>query len=418
MNQKGVLGYILPHKFFNAQYGETIRKMLSKAKNLQEIVHFGDQQIFKGATTYTCLLLLSKKPNENLLFEKVNDLDQWRREKVIGLHGDNSIQNENLKGIIPQPSEAEWNFMVGEGSELFERLRSMSVKLADVTDRIFQGLVTGADSVFILKNIGDNRYFSEANQKEYELESAIMHPLCKGSVNICRYHIINPTKSILFPYDLINGKASLLSEDELKKDYPLAWNYLSEQRELLEAREKGKWKHDKWYAFGRSQNLSEMEQKKILTPSIANSASYTLDESGNYYFVGSGGGGGGGYGITIKEESGLQYEYLLGLLNSKLLDALLKSSSTNFSGGYFAYNKQYIEPLPIYIPSNPEEQQKITDLVKQILKLHNQIKSVKTPQEQSQISQLISMMDESINDAVFDLYGLDETDIKIITSVL
>ncbi len=90
-----------------------------------------------------------------------------------------------------------------------------------------------------------------------------------------------------------------------------------------------------------------MEQRKILTPSIAKSASFTLDSRDFYYFVGSGGGGGGGYGITLKPDEQMAYEYFLGLLNSNLLDAFLKSFSTPFSGGYYAYNRQYIEQLPI-----------------------------------------------------------------------
>jgi len=54
LNKTGKLGYILPHKFFNAQYGEPIRKIISAGKHLSEVVHFGDQQVFAGATTYTC----------------------------------------------------------------------------------------------------------------------------------------------------------------------------------------------------------------------------------------------------------------------------------------------------------------------------------------------------------------------------
>ncbi|OGJ67706.1 restriction endonuclease subunit M [Candidatus Peribacteria bacterium RIFCSPLOWO2_01_FULL_54_110] len=416
LSKNGLLGYILPHKFFNAQYGETLRQILSKGKHLQEVIHFGDEQVFKGATTYTCLLFLSKESNATLVFEKVSDLDQWRQNKLALLQGVDEVQGKNLKGDISQPSETEWNFMVGEGSELFERLRKMPTKLMDVADRIFQGLVTGADNVFILKDIDDGKFFSEENQKEYKLESDLMHPLCKGSVNICRYHIVAPTKSILFPYELVDGKAELLLEGKLKSNYPLIWNYLCDHRETLEAREKGKWKHDHWYAFGRSQNLSEMEQKKILTPSIANSASFTLDESGTYYFVGSGGGGGGGYGITIKKDSDLQYEYLLGLLNSKLLDALLKSSSTNFSGGYFAYNRQYIEQLPISIPRLPAEQNKMTDLVKQILKLHQQIKVVKTPQEQDLLKRQIESHEKQIDQLVYEWYGLTTAEVSIIHS--
>ena len=61
-------------------------------------------------------------------------------------------------------------------------------------------------------------------------------------------------------------------------------------RRTIELREPGKWKHERWYAFGRSQNLSAMEQKKLLAPSIAEFASFTLGTEDFYYFVGSGGG--------------------------------------------------------------------------------------------------------------------------------
>ncbi len=47
----GRLGFILPNKFFNAQYGQALREILSAGKHLVHIVHFGDQQVFSKATT-------------------------------------------------------------------------------------------------------------------------------------------------------------------------------------------------------------------------------------------------------------------------------------------------------------------------------------------------------------------------------
>ena len=46
LNKQGQSGFILPHKFFNAQYGEPIRSLLSKGKYLAQVVHFGEQQVF------------------------------------------------------------------------------------------------------------------------------------------------------------------------------------------------------------------------------------------------------------------------------------------------------------------------------------------------------------------------------------
>lgn len=61
LNENGYLGFILPNKFFNAKYGEPARNILAKGKHLSHVVHFGSEQVFIGATTYTCLMFLEKK---------------------------------------------------------------------------------------------------------------------------------------------------------------------------------------------------------------------------------------------------------------------------------------------------------------------------------------------------------------------
>lgn len=43
LNNNGISGYILPHKFFTAQYGIPLRNLISEKRNLKKIIHFGDQ---------------------------------------------------------------------------------------------------------------------------------------------------------------------------------------------------------------------------------------------------------------------------------------------------------------------------------------------------------------------------------------
>ncbi len=408
LNKAGLLGYILPHKFFNAQYGESLRELIASGKHLSKIVHFGDQQVFKGAMTYTCLLFLQSSSRNEIKVLKVKNLEKW---KNIGEADQGQIHSDEI-------SQKEWNFDVGECSLLFDKLRQMPVKLKDVADRIFQGLITGADPVFIISSEGDG-FFSEATQKSHKLETEILHPLCKGSLNIRRYLISNVTKSILFPYKLVSGKAELLSVKELENDLPSVWSYLRENKAQLEDRERGKWKHGRWYAFGRSQNLGEMEQKKILTPSIASQASFTLDCKGSYYFVGSGGGGGGGYGITLRGDQTISYEYVLGLLNSRLLDRFLKSYSSQFSGGFYAYNRQYIEELPIRTinfddAADKARHDQIVTLVEQMLKAKEKHAAATTEAEKNRLDIQIESLDRQIDEAVYELYGLTEEERKIV----
>ena len=128
LNSHGRLGYILPHKFFNAQSGEPLRKLISDRRSLAEVVHFGDQQVFNGATTYTCLLFLEKSGAEACHVCKVTDLAAWR------------IDGQAVTGEIPANSinAAAWNFTVGRGADLFEKLSRMPVKLGDVSDKFAQ----------------------------------------------------------------------------------------------------------------------------------------------------------------------------------------------------------------------------------------------------------------------------------------
>ena len=46
-----MFGFIMPHKFFNARYGQPIRELLARNKTLSHVVHFGDEQTFHGAST-------------------------------------------------------------------------------------------------------------------------------------------------------------------------------------------------------------------------------------------------------------------------------------------------------------------------------------------------------------------------------
>jgi hypothetical protein len=161
---------------------------------------------------------------------------------------------------------------------------------------------------------------------------------------------------------------------------------------------------------------------KILTPSIASNASFTLDTTDYYYFVGSGGGGGGGYGILLETDDLNAYKYILGLLNSKLLDIYLKSYSSTFRGGYYAYNRQYIEKLPIRTINSDEPRDSIlygnlVAFVEQMLQLHKDLMKVKTHDTKVNIQRQIDATDKQIDMVVYELYGLTDEEIKIIESM-
>ncbi|MBU1743771.1 MAG: Eco57I restriction-modification methylase domain-containing protein [Proteobacteria bacterium] len=405
LNAKGRLGFILPHKFFNAQYGEALRGLLAEGKHLSGVVHFGDAQVFAGATTYTCLLFLEKAGAAACRFTKVDDLDAWQKT------------GQGTEGAIPAANvtAAEWNFTVGRGADLFEKLRRMPVKLGDISS-IFVGLQTSADTVFLFKNSSGkiqntSRVYSKALDKEIEIEIDLLKPVIRSG-NIGRYWAM-PNAQVLFPYEMIKGKAILIPEADLKKRYPKTWGYLFENRQLLSGREHGKFKDTGWYQL-YPKNLNVWERPKIMIPyMITNLAAYY--DKDNAYFVNV---TTGGFGITVEEKSGSQ-KYHTGLLNSRLLNWFLKNVSTTFHGGYYAANKQFLVQLPIRTidftdAADRERHDRMVALVEEMLALHRRLAAARTDHEQTNLKRQIDATDSRIDRLVYDLYSLTEEEIRIV----
>jgi hypothetical protein len=287
---------------------------------------------------------------------------------------------------------------------------------------MFQGLVTSADPVYILdarevdKSAGLITAYSKEQERTYKLEIDVAKPLLKGSLHIRRYHIEEVSRYVVFPYQ--NGK--LIPPEEFAARYPNCWAYLLENRERLENREQGKMRHAGWYGYVYPKNLTLFEQPKLMTPSIAQRASFSYDARGQYYFVGSGGGGGGGYGITLKEGD-LSPLYVLGLLNSRLLDYYLQSISSPFRHGWYAYNKQYIERLPIRRinfddPPDVARHDRVVALVEEMLRLQREKAAAETRLLDSRhdLARQIERLDAQVDALVYELYGLTEEEIAIV----
>lgn len=412
LNQKGRLGFILPHRFFQTQYGEPLRGIIAKGKHLSEVVHFGDQQVFEGATTYTCLFFLEKTARKQFDFAKPENIDTWR------------VSMQYKHGTIPaiEVNNAEWNFSVSNAAPLFQRLAKLKIKLGDVAN-IFVGLQTDADDIYIVeeREKDNNRVlcYSKDTGQAHWFEDNHLKLFVKGSLNIKRYELIDVNKRLIFPYRLDDGKSSLISPEEYKKLYPLTWAYLEGNKKKLSLRNKGNVSRSEWYGYIYKKNHTRLATPKLLVPSIGTGSCFAADLSGKYYFVGSGGGGGGGYGISLPPDAKLSYLYLLGLLNSTLLSSYLKNVSTPFRGGYIALNRQYITQLPIRpIDFNNHTEKTIHDklvsLVDRMLDLHKRKTVLPLSSEREKIEREIAVTDEKIDEIVYGLYGVTVEERRII----
>lgn len=407
---KGVLGFILPHKFFNAKYGEGLRRVISEGEHLSAVVHFGDQQVFTGATTYTCLLFLSASRRDDVEVLNVRDIKPW-------IHSGLTEDSARIESRDFGPSE--WHLAEGKGAGLSARLTRefCASRLGEIATRMFQGCITSADSVFLFKGAMSGpsslrRVFSKSLDEEVEIESWILKRVVR-SREIARYQS-TPSALVLFPYELEGTAARLLTTRELRERAPRALRYLEQNRTALEAREAGQFRDSEWYRFGRSQNLGLWEQPKVMIPYMVTRLAAYPDQEGGLYFINV---TTGGYGLTLREGWGPLY--VTALLNSRLLDFLFKMRSSNFHGGYHPANKQFIENLPIATATPTENCAKarisaLETLASQMVELRRKQASLRTTHDRARAVRQAEAVDAEIDRLVYELYELTPEEIAIV----
>ena len=90
---------------------------------------------------------------------------------------------------------------------------------------------------------------------------------------------------------------------------------------------------------------------------------------------------------------------------------------THFSGGFFAYNKQYIQSLPIVIPTGQLEiniRDQIIDLSKKIFNLY-QTSAVPLGRKNAELlTREAIVYEEKIDAFVYELYGLTDEEKQVV----
>ncbi|EAI4695069.1 class I SAM-dependent DNA methyltransferase [Campylobacter jejuni] len=401
IKKQGVISFIMPHKWFNADFGVNLREF-AKDK-ISKIISFEEFQIF-DASTYTALQWFEN----NSLHLKFIQADKNIKTKEEMSNFIFNLKEENFKMINNKKlSSSFWSFEENSNQEIFSKI-NQHISVKDIFSKIFQGLATSKDSVYFLKDCQENKNsvkgYSKELDKEVEIEKEILKPLLMGD-SFHRYEKPISNSMVLFPYYRQDNtdvkKMCLYDENELKSKFPKAWEYLKECESILRARENGRLSSDDlWWRYIYPKNQTLFNKEKLLCPDICNNTHFVLDNLGEFYFTTT------IYGYVRNEEyKNLDYKYLMAVLNSSLTWWFSQKTSVVMRGGFYRIKPAYIEKF--CIPKINSKNQKIADelinSVDEILKAKEQDKNANTQE-----------LENKINSLVYKLYNLTEEEIKII----
>lgn len=341
----GRLGFIVPNKFLKLDYAQRLRERLASCRLIEEIIDFGDAQIFAGATNYTCVLLLDRRGQAEFDYRRVRGDAETVRRTLVNVEG---LPTERFRvdGLDGDP----WVLATGEEARILEAVRSGADRLDAVAAGIFTGLQTNADEIYIVEDRGrrglNRLVYSRASGEELEVEPDLLHPLASG-VDVERYAFRPLGSLLLFPYRRDDADMQLLTAEELAA-LPLTFAYLRRHETALRGRERGRMDHDRWYAYVYPKSLGAHDSPKLGVAATVKHLEVAADPDGAVYF----------HNVRVNgiliDSGEASIWTLLVLVNSRLVDWVFRRGAAEHANGYYAANKQFIAPLPIHLPPAAE----------------------------------------------------------------
>ena len=209
LDDDGIMVAITPNSFLYNKSSHNLRKYLFENQYIHEIIDYKELKVFPNVSVYCCITVFSKSKKEFILYNhkpiSYKDINQnYSLYNIPNTHNTNG----NDKNCVNTNNE------------------SNITTLKDVC-KITNGIATLRDKIYI------------HNSPLYE------EPCWEIVTNG------NQDKYIIYPYN--NGK--IINEHEFKLINPKTYDYLVNNKEELQKRDKGKKTYPTWYAYGRSQSI-------------------------------------------------------------------------------------------------------------------------------------------------------------------
>jgi hypothetical protein len=215
-----------------------------------------------------------------------------------------------------------------------------------------------------------------------------LQKILKGK-DISTWQINWSNKYLIYPYDT---KGNVISESEFKVQFPNIYNYLVSQRSELSGRAYFEKSNKKWFELWNQRSLDKLHCTKIVTLDNASKNSFALDYNN---LVGT------TTVYSLIPKGNIDPKYLLGVLNSKVLDYYHKKNTIPQAGGFYRYQALFIKGLPI-IRTTEMIENNLATLVAYILYLNdNNSRQLFSHTANDRIA---SHIEDVLNMMVYELY--------------
>ncbi len=290
--------FICSDRWMKNKYGKKLRELIANYYAIEKIINMEDVDAFEEKVlAYPSITLISHEKNiDHVLYANIKTITQI---------------NDTKYKKLDVPHGGDWSNM------FFSREQGLSL-IEEQGFKIGIGVATGADSIFISKNL------------KKEVENDLLLPVINAR-DLSGDNMNWSGRFLLNPYDKYGR---LISLDK----YPKAKAYLERNKERLSSRHKAKKAPARWYATIDPIQPMLQTQEKILLPDISGNK-YVFIDKGFYYPAHN------IYYITGKDSYNLRI--LSAFLMSDFVRQQLAGLTNRMNGGYARWQSQYLRKLQI-----------------------------------------------------------------------
>ena len=366
LNEKGLFGMIIPDTIENSDYASLLREWLIANYQIYQIDFFPDSKIFKSqkkivgiknTIMFVCKEKSSKK-SKRVFHDK--NYEQIIKEEFVDNNTELFIQN-----ALNINMNRNKTILLGDICFTSYGLRLNS----DKADKKFT--FKKADLLSDTKSTKNNRRFIEGkNLERYIIKE---YSWVEWGTARCPERLVRPTFSEMYdPEKILLGRQTKVAVLDL--DHCIVDNTIIVCLPYYKLKSIDN-KNIQKYFSNLSKQRSELEK---------------ISESFELY-------------------------YLLGLLNSKLIEYYIKWLIQNGIDMFpDDWKKIPIPSIDFFNLNAKKRYDLIVDNVNKMIDMHKKIKIIKTPNEKTALQRQIDATDKQIDQLVYEIYGLTEEEIKII----
>jgi len=397
LNQKGTLNFIAPNNWTTNSGASLTRNFVLKNAKLLQIIDFNSFMVFDSASIQTMIMQFSNEKTDNYTF----DYRKIKTEKPVYNDVLNLINNVNSDEIeLLQPTILTDNYLNksltftnNTNDIILNKIKEKQNFYLDEKHEVAQGIVFPQDFL--------NKASNEKAKNKFEVGEGIfgLSETKKNNLNLQEneLQLIKPyfTSEHFFRYYANNQNnlwliytSSKFKNADAILPYPNLKNHLDKFQEVITS-------DNKPYGLHRTRKENFFKGEKIIVQrKCAGKPVFTYTDFDTYVSATF---------YVIKTEK-LNQKYLVGLLNSRLIEFWLKNKG-KMQGNNFQLDKEPLLNIPIIKP-NATIETKISAKVNAILHLKQ-----KNSQADTQI------LETEIDAMVYDLYGLTDEEIAIVERV-